>query len=313
MVVFDSEAGMGKKAVRHDIGVELLRTFLAVVDARSFKIAAATLRISQPTVSGHIARLQQHLGVPLFDKSRPGVWLTRAGEIAADSARQILSVHDDIPQRIAAHAMPPSATAEFKIGCPDELRCWLLVPALAEFQKQHRDIRFVLRRGTSEQLMDQIRNGELDLSATITRERSPNAVQSWKQPLFWAGHPETTIDDEGPLPIVAPPDGLIKDAMLAELTRQKTLFTIKFQAAHMDGAIAAAREGLGITVVFGTGIPAGLVRISDNDRLGALPPIYWGLYEKPVSDNPTMQQLMDQLASLLQLTIQSMDRVSSAT
>lgn len=300
---------MGKKAVRHDISVDLLRTFLAVVDARSFKVAALTLRISQPTVSGHVARLQQHLGVALFDKSRPGVWLTRAGEIAADSARQILSIHDDIPQRIAAQTMPTSATAEIKIGCPDELRCWLLVPALADFQKQHPDIHFVLRRGTSDQLMEQLRNRELDLSAAITRDLPTNSAQSWKQPLYWAGHPKTSIGEDT-IPIVAPPDGQIKDAMLTELTRQKTPFRITFQAAHMDGAIAAVREGMGVTVIFGTGIPAGLVRIPENDRLGALPPVHWGVYVNAVSDNPTLQQPTDQLAVLLQLTIQSMDRAS---
>jgi DNA-binding transcriptional LysR family regulator len=216
------------------------------------------------------------------------------------------------PRRIAALAAPSATAAEIRIGCPDELRCWLLVPALADYQKRHPDIHFVLRRGSSAQLMEQLGNGELELSAAITRDQPTDAIQSWRQPLCWIGHPDTVIDEAAPLAIVTPPDGAIKDAMLDELTRQKTAFTVTFQAAHMDGAIAAVREGMGVTAVIGTEVAAGLLRLPDHPRLGALPWIYWGVYGNAVPNDPRMQQVTRQLAGLLQLTIQSMDRAQSA-
>jgi DNA-binding transcriptional LysR family regulator len=55
-----------------------VRTFVAVVDLRSFTKAAANLGVTQPAVSAQIKRLQSLLGGDLFDRSVQGVSLTRA-------------------------------------------------------------------------------------------------------------------------------------------------------------------------------------------------------------------------------------------
>src|SRR5262249_42113749 len=69
-----------------NIPTELLRTFVAVVDLRSFTRAAQSLGITQPAVSAQVKRLQQLLGGELLDKSAPGVLLTAMGESVLGSA-----------------------------------------------------------------------------------------------------------------------------------------------------------------------------------------------------------------------------------
>jgi DNA-binding transcriptional LysR family regulator len=299
---------MPKKAVRREISTDLLRSFLAVVESRSFKGAAQSLALSQPTISGHIARLQQILGVALFDKSRPGVWLTPAGEVTVESAREILSIHDSLPRRISSQGGQPSETTEISIGCPDELRCWLLVPAFAEFQKRHPEVHFTVKRGTSDQLLDLVQAGRLSATALPTRMKMARASRSWQQPLTWVGLPDKRFDKAGPVSLAAPPDGLIKDLVIEELTRQMIPYAITFQAAHMDGAIAAAREGLGITVVSGPIVPAGLTRISDDRRLVDLPQIWWGVYAADNIDDPERRDLMAEVSIMLETTVRAFDR-----
>lgn len=67
----------------------LLRYFLAVVDTGSFSRAADLTRVSQPTVSAGIARLERDLGAPLFVRSNRRVELTEAGARLVEPARRI--------------------------------------------------------------------------------------------------------------------------------------------------------------------------------------------------------------------------------
>lgn len=67
----------------------LLRYFLAVVDTGSFSRAADLTRVSQPTVSAGIARLERDLGTPLFVRNNRRVELTEAGARLVDPARQV--------------------------------------------------------------------------------------------------------------------------------------------------------------------------------------------------------------------------------
>ena len=76
-----------------NIPTDLLRTFVLVVELRSFTRAARAQDITQPAVSVRIRSLQGILGVELFDKSAPGVTLTAIGEQVFKSARRLLSVN----------------------------------------------------------------------------------------------------------------------------------------------------------------------------------------------------------------------------
>ncbi len=77
-----------------NIPTDLLRTFVLVVEQRSFTRAAKAQGMTQPAISAQIRRLQSLLGIDLFDKSAPGVALTPMGQHVIDSARRLLSVND---------------------------------------------------------------------------------------------------------------------------------------------------------------------------------------------------------------------------
>ena len=60
--------------------LRLLETFLQVAATRNFTRAARALGYSQSNVSAQIARLEQEVGAPLFDRIGRGVFLTSYGE-----------------------------------------------------------------------------------------------------------------------------------------------------------------------------------------------------------------------------------------
>ncbi len=68
-----------------------LHYFLRIAETSSFTLAAASLRITQPTLSHQIRQLEQEIGKPLFDRFGRGVRLTEPGKILRDYARRAMA------------------------------------------------------------------------------------------------------------------------------------------------------------------------------------------------------------------------------
>lgn len=268
-----------------NIGTELLRTLVTVAEYRSYKQAANALRLSQPTISGHMRRLQEQLGVDLFDKRVPGVRLTAAGEATVAKARQIMDIHDDIFDHVVP-GMSSNSGVVLKIGCPHELRCWSLVPVIAELRRTFPRAQVALHNGSSSEILEQVRSGELHMCAAVTTERQPDVFRSVDDKLVWFGNGKPLAIGEDGLPIVAPPHGTVaRDLMFAVLDDHGMSYTTTFQAVHIDGVIEAVKSGLGYTALLSSFRPDNdeeLVPVESHVGLPALPPIEWGIYVTPL-------------------------------
>src|SRR5262245_40058643 len=115
-----------------NIPTELLRTFVAVVDLRSFTRAAHALGVTQPAVSAQVKRLQFLLGFELLDKSAPGVILTSRGEQVMANARRMLSINDQIAD---LNGDRPTART-WRVAIPGDFAGVRIPPTLAEFRKR---------------------------------------------------------------------------------------------------------------------------------------------------------------------------------
>jgi DNA-binding transcriptional LysR family regulator len=78
----------------------LLKSFVAVAEARSFSRAAREMHLSQSAVSKHIARLETECGVRLVARSGPNVECTPAGSTLLPKAREILSLTAELKDSI---------------------------------------------------------------------------------------------------------------------------------------------------------------------------------------------------------------------
>ena len=99
-----------------------VRTFLALVEQKSFQGAAETLELAQPTVSLHIRKLEEQLGAPLFHRSRTGCEPTREAINFLPYARSIIRVND----RAIASVMGN----QLRIGASSNIGIYLLPPYL---------------------------------------------------------------------------------------------------------------------------------------------------------------------------------------
>ena len=76
-----------------------IRYFIAVADARNFSRAAERLHVSQPPLSIQIKRLEDEIGVRLFERSPRGVELTAAGALFYEDAKAALARLDSAKKR----------------------------------------------------------------------------------------------------------------------------------------------------------------------------------------------------------------------
>ncbi len=122
-----------------NIPTDLLRTFVAVVDLRSFTKAANSLGVTQPAVSAQIKRLQFLLGDDIFDRSTQGVSLTPHGETVLNYARRLLSLNDQI---VRLGGIEPAPELTIRVGTPSDYVASNLPATLASFRARWPDVLF---------------------------------------------------------------------------------------------------------------------------------------------------------------------------
>jgi DNA-binding transcriptional LysR family regulator len=97
-----------------------LRYFVAVAEELHFRKAADRLHVAQPAVSEQIRKLEQELGVKLFDRDQRRVALTAAGAALLDEARHVLDLAQAAQE--AVRRADGRATARVRVGyLPDAL------------------------------------------------------------------------------------------------------------------------------------------------------------------------------------------------
>src|SRR5258705_4225382 len=97
-----------------------LRYFVAVAEELHFRRAAERLYVAQPAVSEQVRKLEEELGVRLFDRTQRSVALTDAGSALLEEARRVLD-QAEVAQHAARNA-GDKATKRLRIGhLPDLL------------------------------------------------------------------------------------------------------------------------------------------------------------------------------------------------
>ncbi|MEU9382639.1 LysR family transcriptional regulator [Streptomyces sp. NPDC048279] len=144
--------------------LDLLTTFLEIYRRGSLTAAAGALGVSQPAVSGQLARLEEQLDDSLFTRSRHGA---RPTAQAHELARRIGPHLDGLRQALAEDAGEQAFQGTVRLGAPGEFTQARLLPALAPLSRHGLVLHFTL--GLSEPLLVSLAEGGLDLVMSSVR------------------------------------------------------------------------------------------------------------------------------------------------
>ena len=113
-----------------DLDLRLVGYFVAVADHQHFGRAATQLRVAQPSLSRQIRRLEQQLGVRLFDRTPQRTQLTEAGEVFLPLAKELLRS----AAQAAAQARGAAQPSRIVIGYTTSL---IITPAVCALRRLH--------------------------------------------------------------------------------------------------------------------------------------------------------------------------------
>jgi DNA-binding transcriptional LysR family regulator len=156
------------------IDLEGLRTFIAVAEAGGLTAATGRLGRTVPALSRRIARLEEQLGVRLFDRSTRDFRLTRAGTALLDSGRRVL---DDLSGAIAVIREQEEATRrEITIAAFGTISYFLLPRTILAFQERFPGTRIHIRELSSPEVIDAVARRAVDLGLAIKGPLPPGVV-----------------------------------------------------------------------------------------------------------------------------------------
>lgn len=140
---------------------KLLTQFLAVADAGSMSGAAATLLVTQPTLTFNMKKLEENIGAPLFERSSRGVRLTRYGETLYENARLMQRLYDNTLTSIAGQQR--GSDRGLALGTGYSWWTMFLRDLVVDYQREFPMAPVQVSLGNQLRLMDQLLSGDVSM------------------------------------------------------------------------------------------------------------------------------------------------------
>ncbi len=157
---------------------------VALDDYRHYITAAEHCFVSQPNLTMQIKKLEEEIGIKIFDRDKKPLEPTEIGREVISRARRILLESKQIKEFI--HHEKESMEGEFTIGIIPTLAPYLLPLFLPHFIKENKKVHLKIQEIQTEQIIDQIENGMLDLGILVTplNEKSIREIPVFYEPFL---------------------------------------------------------------------------------------------------------------------------------
>lgn len=159
--------------------IQQLQYIVAIDTHRHFARAAEACFVTQPTLSSMVKKLEEELGVVLFDRTKVPVVPTPEGELLVGQARSVLKEVQVL--RSMAESAREEEAGELRIGMIPTLAPYLLPLFLGNLLQKHPGLNVTVEELTTETIIGQLEHGQLDVGVLAT----PLAVPGLREePLF---------------------------------------------------------------------------------------------------------------------------------
>jgi DNA-binding transcriptional LysR family regulator len=245
--------------------------FIAIVEAGSLTRAAEKLYVSQPSLSQYLRRLEDSLGVELFDRTTSPLRLTYTGERYYQYVKQVKQLGENVEREF--RDIRNQTGGRLRLGVAFWRGACLLPDVFPAFHEAYPDIHLELREGRSSQLKSALMNDEIDIAVLnfphsiqyddlcceiLCEERILLAAPTqhpYTQTLLrncrlLDGHPVASLDifDHMPL-ILTKPGQNLTHAVTYALKKHQIEPDILLETGNLTTAINLAGRGMGCAFV----------------------------------------------------------------
>lgn len=234
-----------------------LQYFVVLAKTRHFGEAAKQCFVSQPTLSMQIKKLEEDLGILLFERDNKRVMLTRAGEQLAARAQQILAQVTAMKEMAASFSDPLSG--DLRLGAIPTVAPYLLPLVMPEIQQALPKLKVWLIEDKTHRLIDKLQSGEIDaaiMAAPILADFSSQPL--YDEPFYFAcaaQHPLSAIktiklEQLAELPIMLLEEGhCLRDQAIALCQSVKAETRADFTATSLETLKLMVQANMGVTLM----------------------------------------------------------------
>jgi DNA-binding transcriptional LysR family regulator len=275
------------------LDLELLRSFVSVVDSNGFTRAGERVHRTQSTVSQQIKRLEDDVGQPLLNRTGKDVTPTEAGERLLSYARRLLSLAEEARDVVAR----PGHEGAVRLGVPEDFAAYRLTKLLASFSRSHPGLRLDVRADQSTYLKRDLERGDLDLALFKRAAGEKSGIAVWPERVHWVtskSRPRNT--SAGPIPLIGFPTGcLYRAGAIHALESAGRSWHMAYTSSSLAGIQAAVAAGMGLSILSEIAIQADHRVLSAKDGFAPIDKTEVALVASP-NASPATLRLADRLA-----------------
>jgi DNA-binding transcriptional LysR family regulator len=275
------------------LDLELLRSFVSVVDAGGFTRAGERVHRTQSTVSQQIRRLEDDVGQTLLHRSGRDVSPTEAGERLLSYARRLLALAEEARDVVAR----PESEGAVRLGLPEDFAAYRLAKLLAAFSRSHPGLRLDVRTDQSANLKRELERGELDLALFKRNAGEKGGIAAWPERVHWItsrNHPRDVRT--GSVPLIGFPAGCIYRAgAIHALESAGRSWHMTYTSSNLAGIQAAVAAGMGMSILSEMAIQADHRVLTAKDGFAPIDRTEVALVAAPDA-SPATLRLADRLA-----------------
>jgi len=229
------------------LDIELLRSFVSVVDAAGFTRAGERVHRTQSAVSQQIKRLEDAVGRPLLVRDGKRATPTEEGERLLGYARRILALAQEAHDVVAR----PVVDGVVRIGLPEDFAAYRLVELLSDYMRGRPTLRLDMRSGLSATNRAALERGELDVALVKRSAGDGPCLASWPERLQWITSRRHPVDlSRNPVPIAVADHGcLYRNSLIHALEAGGRSWHIAYTSPNLSGIQAAVAVGLGVAIL----------------------------------------------------------------
>jgi len=284
-----------------NVDIDLLRTLIAVAEAKSFTQAGERLFRTQSAISLQIKRLEEMIGQRLFERGKE-IRLTSSGKVVRSYAMEILKLNDGMLREVSHH----SADVVLRIGTPDDYAQLILPGMIQEFASSNEKIEFQIVSDLSVNLARLVDLGEIDV-AFLTWARGITGIHVIEERLSWVvaeGNAALALD---PLPLALFPEGCrIRDLAIAALDGVGKRWRIAYSANQFAPLRETVASGAAVGVLPTRAVPKDLVRVGAKQGLPDLQSV-----ELVIKIAPQASEIVQRFAATIASTFRGLARADT--
>lgn len=143
-----------------------LEYIVALDTHRHFVLASEKCFVTQPTLSMQVQKLEEELGVKIFDRTKQPVMPTAMGERIIAQARLVLREAGRIQQLIDEEK--DVMTGELRVGIIPTLAPYLLPPLFKQMREKYPQLNLIIRETITEEIVHELKQNRLDCGLVVT-------------------------------------------------------------------------------------------------------------------------------------------------